>query len=91
MLSLITRKEAMISNKELEDKIKCSPEVEYVKVTGDGYHYQLLVVSKVFEGKSKLARQQWVYRLLNQYITEGALHAITMQTYTNEEWGKHHG
>ena len=81
----------MLSNEEIEERIKNSGDVFYIKVEGDGYKYQLTLVSNVFLGKSKVARQQWVYAQLNDYITTGKLHAISMNTWTEEEWGKQHG
>ncbi|MFC3909628.1 BolA family protein [Legionella dresdenensis] len=81
----------MISNEELEQKLRNCQEVEYVKVEGDGYHYQLTIVSDVFAGKQSVARQQWVYKQLNEYITSGMVHALTMKTWTKEEWEKKNG
>ncbi len=81
----------MLSNDQLEKRIKQADGVEYVQVTGDGYHYQLTVVSDVFVGKPKLARQQWVYAQLKDYITTGSLHALSMKTWTKTEWEKQHG
>lgn len=81
----------MISNDVLEKCLVDTGEIDFVQVGGDGYHYQLTVVSDVFLGKTKVARQQWVYAKLKEYITTGSLHAITMQTYTKEEWEKNRG
>lgn len=81
----------MISNEELEKHLETSEDVEFVKVTGDGYHYQLVIVSDCFVGKSAVARQQWVYSKLKDYITTGSLHALTMKTWTKEEWENKRG
>lgn len=81
----------MISNEELERYLKETGEVDFVLVQGDGYHYQVTVVSDVFQGKSKIARQQWVYGKLKQFITSGDLHALSMQTWTKDEWENKHG
>lgn len=81
----------MITNEKLEERLLQEGEVEFVQVTGDGYHYQVTVVSDVFLGKSKVARQQWVYARLKDYITTGSLHALSMKTWTKEEWEKKHG
>lgn len=81
----------MISNKEIEEKFKANKDVFYVKVEGDGYHYNLTIISNVFLNKSKVARQQWVYAQLKELITTGKLHAINMETWTEEEWGNQHG
>lgn len=81
----------MISNEELKRHLVEAGEVDFVQVEGDGYHYQLTIVSNEFQGKTKVARQQWVYARLKQYITEGNLHAISMKTLTKEEWEANRG
>ena len=81
----------MLSNEELEGRLTAVSGVEYVQVKGDGYHYQLTIVADVFLGKSKVARQQWVYSQLKDYITTGSLHALSMKTWTKNEWEKQHG
>lgn len=81
----------MLSNQDLEAQLAQNQDIQYVKVEGDGYHYNLTLVSDAFQGKSKVARQQWVYKLLNDFITSGQLHAVNMQTWTEEEWRKQHG
>lgn len=81
----------MIENNTIEQRLLETNQVKHVQVTGDGYHYQLLVVSDVFCNKAPVARQQWVYTQLHDYITTGSLHALTMQTYTVAEWEKKHG
>jgi len=81
----------MISNEQLESHFAGNASVEYVKATGDGYHYQLIIVSDEFLGQSKVARQQWVYAQLKDYITTGSLHALSMQTWTKAEWEKQCG
>lgn len=81
----------MISNEKLEHHLLAAGDVEYVQVTGDGYHYELTIVSDEFLGKSKVARQQWVYAQLKDFITTGSLHALSMKTWTKAEWEKQHG
>ena len=81
----------MLSNEQLEQHLMAVNGVEYAQVKGDGYHYQLTIVSDVFAGQSKVLRQQWVYKQLNDYITTGNLHALSMQTWTKHEWEKQHG
>ncbi|MBI2786390.1 MAG: BolA/IbaG family iron-sulfur metabolism protein [Legionella longbeachae] len=81
----------MLTNDEIEQKLKAVEDVFFVKVDGDGYQYQVTIVSDVFLNKTKVARQQWVYAQLKELITTGKLHAISMKTWTKEEWGKQHG
>lgn len=77
----------MVSNEEIKQRLKAIDEVSFVQVEGDGYHYHLTIVSNIFLNKSKVARQQWVYAQLNDFITTGKLHALNMKTWTQEEWG----
>ena len=81
----------MISNQELEHELAALPEVTLAKVTGDGYHYHITLVSDIFTGLSVLARHKWVYAKLNTYIQSGALHAVQIKTSTNLEWEAQHG
>lgn len=81
----------MISNEQIERHLTDLDDVEYAKVEGDGYHYKITVVSDVFKGKLKVARQKWVYAYLKPFITSGDLHAISMQTWTKDEWENQDG
>lgn len=57
-----------------------------VTVTGDGGKFEATVVSASFEGLSMLKEQKMVYATVNEEITSGALHALTIKAYTPEEW-----
>lgn len=81
----------MITNEQIEQHLRECSEIQQAFVSGDGYHYQITVISNHFIGQSKVARQRWVYSKLKHYITEGSLHALSMTTLTNEEWEKNHG
>lgn len=49
-------------------------------------HFKVLVVSEVFEGKSRIDRQRMVNELLKEELQSG-LHALTQKTLTPTEWG----
>lgn len=59
-----------------------------VTVTGDGSHFDTVVVGEVFAGQSLVKKQQLVYATVNEYITSGKLHALSIKAYTPEEWEK---
>lgn len=59
-----------------------------VFVEGDGGKFQATVVSDRFAGLSPVKKQQLVYATINPQIASGAIHAISMQTYTVAEWDK---
>ena len=48
---------------------------------GDGDHYAAMVLSKEFEGKSRVQQHQMVYSALKGHMGD-ALHALALQTAT---------
>lgn len=81
----------MISNDAVRERLLATGAVDKVVVDGDGYHYDVMVVSDVFCGLSRVARQQWIYAVLQDWIASGALHALNMKTLTKQEWETKHG
>jgi acid stress-induced BolA-like protein IbaG/YrbA len=59
-----------------------------VSVDGDGYKYEITVIGDVFEGLNAVKRQQFVYAALNEKITDGSVHAVTIKTYTPAQWAE---
>lgn len=58
---------------------------EHLEVSGDGQHFEALIVSPAFEGKSRVARHQLVYAALGDRM-RAEIHALSMQTLTPEQW-----
>ena len=58
---------------------------EHLEVVGDGQHFQALIVSAQFEGKSRVQRHQLVYGALGERMRE-EIHALSMRTLTPQEW-----
>ena len=57
-----------------------------VQVDGDdGVHFACRVVHEGFAGLNPVKRHQLVYRALGDSM-QGAIHALSIQTYTPEEW-----
>ncbi|SPE19919.1 BolA-like protein [Burkholderiales bacterium] len=69
---------------------------ERVDVDGDGHHFQALIISAAFEGKSRIDRHRLVYAALGERMRQ-EIHALSMRTLTPREsqhagadGGKHH-
>lgn len=58
---------------------------EGLHVDGDGEHFEAILVSSAFAGKSRVARQQLLNAILVPYFDSGELHALSMKTLTPEE------
>lgn len=60
-----------------------------VTVDGDGRHFNAIVITPEFEGKSRIEKQQLVYATLGDRIATGVIHAISIKAFTPQEWHQH--
>lgn len=54
----------------------------------DGTHFTAVVVSQDFVGKSRIQKQQLVYDTVKTQLMDGSLHALSLRTFTPDEWVK---
>lgn len=50
-------------------------------------HFMVVIVSSQFDGISRVARHQLVYRILSEEL-QSPVHALVVKTYTPDEWLK---
>lgn len=78
----------MLTAAKLQSYITQHLACEYIKVMGDdGTHFEAVLVSSAFLGKSRVQQHQLVYATLGDRMRE-EIHALSMQTYTPEQWAK---
>lgn len=53
-----------------------------VQVSGDGSHFEAVVVSEVFEGLTPIKKQRLVMDTVKEQIASGELHALSIKTLT---------
>ena len=58
---------------------------EQLEVTGDGQHFEAMIVSTLFEGKRLIQRHQLVYAVLGDRM-RAEIHALSMHTLTPSEY-----
>jgi acid stress-induced BolA-like protein IbaG/YrbA len=76
----------VLSAQQLELYITQHLECEYIKVLGDdGTHFEAVIVSAAFSGKSMVQQHQLVYAALGDRM-RAEIHALSMKTYTPEQW-----
>ena len=75
----------MVTPESIKQGIEAGIACEQVEVVGDGQHFQALVVSGAFAGKSRVQRHQLVYAALGGRMRE-EIHALSMRTLTPDEW-----
>lgn len=75
----------MIQPEKIKSVIESGLTCDHVEVKGDGHHFEAVIVSGEFRGKSKVQQHQLVYRALGDRMRE-EIHALSMRTLTPEEW-----
>ena len=75
----------MVTPESIKSGIEAKLATERVEVIGDGQHFQALIVSAAFDGKSRIQRHQMVYAALGDRMRE-EIHALSMKTLTPEEF-----
>ena len=58
-----------------------------VTVRGEGDHFEAIVVSQQFAGRSMVQQHQMVYATLGDRMG-GEIHALALRTYTPEDWAR---
>ncbi len=56
------------------------------EITGDGSKFEARVISDTFDGLSTVKRHKLVYAILDEHIKSGAIHALSIKTFTKAEW-----
>jgi acid stress-induced BolA-like protein IbaG/YrbA len=69
---------------ELQRAIAAELDCQWLKVNGDGQHFDALIVSSAFEGRSRIERHRLVYAALGDRMRQ-RVHALSMKTLTPEE------
>jgi acid stress-induced BolA-like protein IbaG/YrbA len=74
----------MVTPDEIRGYIEAGLPCREVQVAGDGQHFEALIVSEAFRGKTRVQRHQLVYAALGDRMRE-EIHALSMRTLTPEE------
>jgi stress-induced morphogen len=63
-------------------------QADVADMTGTQDHYQAVVISSAFEGKMMIEQHRMVFKLLQAEVDSGEVHALTLKTYTPEQFRK---
>jgi acid stress-induced BolA-like protein IbaG/YrbA len=75
----------MVEPASIEDSIRANLQVIHLAVTGDGAHFEAVIVSPEFAGLSRVRQHQLVYKALGDRMRE-EIHALSMKTFSPDEW-----
>lgn len=77
----------MISPDQVEAMIKAGlPDAQVQANSPDGEHFEVTVISSAFAGKRRVQQHQLVYGAVQQALSTEAIHALSLNTFTPEEW-----
>ena len=78
----------MLTAHQLKNYIVNGLACDHAEVQGDdGQHFQAVVVSPLFAGKTRVQQHQQVYQVLGERM-RSEIHALSLQTFTPEAWAK---
>ncbi len=75
-----------MENHEIQTVLMEALSLQEAHVTGDGSHFQVVAVGEVFDGMSRVKKQQAVYAPLMDKIASNAIHALSIKAFTDAEW-----
>ncbi len=75
----------MVTPESIKKNIEEGMATTRVSVEGDGRHFEAVVVSEEFAGKSRVQRHQRVFQTLGDRMRE-EIHALSIKTFTPQEW-----
>lgn len=75
----------MVEPSHVQDLIEQGMDCDFIKVVGDGHHFEAIIVSAAFEGKNRVQQHQFVYKTLGSQMGN-EIHALSMKTFTPEVW-----
>jgi acid stress-induced BolA-like protein IbaG/YrbA len=80
----------VVTPSEIETWLRQGLACDFVRVEGDGHHFEAVIVSEAFLGKSRIEQHQVVYGALGERM-KADIHALSIRTLTPEEWSGSEG
>lgn len=79
----------MILLKDIENKIRKNLKVSHLEVIDlrGGDHIQVIAVSPAFDNKTLVEKHKIIYDILSDEMKSNEIHALTLKTYSPQEWG----
>ncbi|SES90556.1 BolA family protein [Thorsellia anophelis] len=76
-----------MDNAQITEILKNALELDEVYVNGDGSHFNVIAVGKIFEEITlRVKQQQYLYGPLMPFIADNSIHAVNFKIYTPDVW-----
>lgn len=73
---------------EIKEILENALELDEIIVKGEGSHYEVIAIGAIFEGMSRVKKQQTIYAPLMERIAANDIHALSIKTFTPDEWAR---
>ena len=77
----------MVTPEDIKSLIERNLTQSEVTVSGDGRHFDAIIVCAGFAGKTRIQQHQMVYGALGNKM-EKEIHALSIRTVTPEDWAE---
>jgi acid stress-induced BolA-like protein IbaG/YrbA len=72
---------------EIQQLLEQQLEGTTATVNVNGSHIDITIIGDIFEGVSRVKKQQLVYGAINEHIASGAIHAVDfIKAFTPDQW-----
>lgn len=75
-----------MENSDIEKIINDAVKLDELHVKFDGSQCKIVAVADFLGDLSRVKKQQTIYSPLSDIIKDGAIHAVTIKTFTTAEW-----
>ncbi len=73
---------------EIKALLENALNLDEIHVKGDGGHFEVIAVGALFEGMTRVKKQQTIYAPLVEHIQSNAIHALSIKALTPNEWAR---
>lgn len=73
---------------EVKAILEAALSVDELHVKGDGSHFEVIAVAEMFDGMSRVKKQQTIYAPLMAHIARNDIHAVSIKAMTPAEWSR---
>ncbi|XKY36072.1 BolA family iron metabolism protein IbaG [Enterovibrio sp. 27052020O] len=73
---------------EIKAMLEDALTLDELHVKGDGSHFEVIAVGDIFDGMSRVKKQQTIYGPLMEHIRTNAIHALSIKALTPAEWAR---
>lgn len=77
-----------MESNEIKAIIEAALTLDEVHVKGDGSHFEVIAVGEMFDGMSRVKKQQAIYNPLMEHIKRNDIHALSIKALTPVEWAR---